>query len=230
MPTSLKEWRHRTAQASGGISGDPIYRLFEKLLKAHQEGGKLLDFGAGKGELSRRLLNLRAFESVVSVDIMSRPEGFASSIDWHSQDLNKPTDLPSASFDIIVSAEVIEHLENPRATMREWFRLLKPGGYVIFSTPNNQSVRSILALAFRGHFQAFGDESYPAHITALLQKDIQRIAKETGLELLDFHYTNHGIIPKTRLSWQSLTGGFLGGKMFSDNVLAVCKKISLGMS
>ena len=35
----------------------------------------------------------------------------------------------------MVSAEVIEHLENPRGVAREWFRLLRPGGSVLLSTP-----------------------------------------------------------------------------------------------
>lgn len=220
----IEALRLSAAVASGQVSGDPIYRLFEKVAGKYAVTGDILDFGAGKGELASRMQKLFSITTITCIDMLKAPTGIPSSIRWDTADLNEKTSYEDRSFNVIMAAEVIEHLENPRATMREWFRLLKPGGYVIFSTPNNQSVRSILALAFRGHFQAFGDESYPAHITALLQKDIQRIAKEAGLELLDFHYTNHGIIPKTRLSWQSLTGGLLGGKMFSDNVLAVCKK------
>jgi SAM-dependent methyltransferase len=43
--------------------------------------------------------------------------------------------LPSASFDAIVCTEVLEHISDPIAALRELSRLLKPKGKVIFSTP-----------------------------------------------------------------------------------------------
>ena len=105
----------------------------------------------------------------------------------------------------------------------ELLHLSRDGVFV--STPNNESLRSILALAFRGHYQAFGDDSYPAHITALLHKDMERIVMEAGFELKGFRYTNYGLIPKLRrLSWQRLSMGLLSGKRFSDNVLTVCRR------
>lgn len=220
----IEDIRLSAALASGQASGDSIYRLFEKVARKHAVAGELLDFGAGKGELARRMQRLAGITAITCIDLLDAPSSIATSIRWDAADLNERTCYEDQRFDVVMAAEIIEHLENPRAVMREWFRLVRPGGWVIFSTPNNQSIRSILALLFRGHFQAFGDESYPAHITALLQKDIQRMTNETGFEFLGFWYTNHGMIPKTSLSWQSLTGGILGGRLFSDNVLAVCKK------
>lgn len=221
----LKAWRQNAAQASGGTSGDYIYDMFERVLRAHRPGGKILDFGAGIGGLSRRLVGMRMFESVDSVDIMPAPEGLDLPVDWHSQDLNEPTGFAGGSFEVIVSAEVIEHLENPRAVVREWFRLLKPEGLLLFSTPNNESLRSILALVFRGHYASFGDASYPAHITPLLKKDMDRILREAGFRELFFFYTDYGTIPRLgRITWQCVSYGLLRGLRFSDNVLAVARK------
>jgi 2-polyprenyl-3-methyl-5-hydroxy-6-metoxy-1,4-benzoquinol methylase len=113
--------------------------------------------------------------------------------------------------------------------VREWFRLLKPGGWLLFSTPNNESVRSLLALVCRGHYSAFGETSYPAHITALLRKDLERITREAGFEMIQFHFTDHGILPKAkRLTWQVLSAALLRGLRFSDNLLAVCRKPTEG--
>jgi 2-polyprenyl-3-methyl-5-hydroxy-6-metoxy-1,4-benzoquinol methylase len=221
----LKVWRQHSAHASGGTSGDYIYNMFERALREHSAVGKVLDFGAGIGGLSRRLIGMRMFESVASIDIMPAPEGLDLAVDWHSQDLNEPTGFTSGSIDVIVSAEVIEHLENPRAVVREWFRLLKPEGLVLFSTPNNESVRSILALVCRGHYAAFGDASYPAHITPLLRKDIERILKEAGFQAPRFFFSNCGTIPRLRrITWQRVSWGGLSGLRFSDNVLAVARK------
>ncbi|WLT39968.1 methyltransferase domain-containing protein [Synechocystis sp. B12] len=133
---------------------------------------------------------------MTAVDIQPRPQSLDSSIHWIEADLNDPLNLEKNSFDIIVSAEVIEHLENPRATAREWFRLLKPGALLIFSTPNNESLRALIALVMRGHFVDFGDSCYPAHITALLRKDMTRILCEAGFSLPQFSFTNIGKIPK----------------------------------
>jgi 2-polyprenyl-3-methyl-5-hydroxy-6-metoxy-1,4-benzoquinol methylase len=62
-------------------------------------------------------------------------------LDW-----NVAVAIPAGSFDGAIAAEVIEHLENPRQVAREWFRSLKRGGTLILSTPNNESIRSLMAL------------------------------------------------------------------------------------
>ncbi len=45
-------------------------------------------------------------------------------------------DYPSASFDLIVCAEMLEHCLKPQDVLNECVRILKPGGYIIFSCPN----------------------------------------------------------------------------------------------
>jgi len=47
-------------------------------------------------------------------------------------------DLPDHSADVFVSLETIEHLENDAALIDEAFRILKPGGIFICSTPNRE--------------------------------------------------------------------------------------------
>lgn len=223
--SSLGQWRLYAADASGGISNDCIYRRIEEILSVQHETGSVLDFGAGRGVLCLRLLNIGKFSSIAGIDIMERPANLGSAIHWTQWDLNQPTELGSDRFDVLVSSEVIEHLENPRAVVREWFRVLKPGGLLLFTTPNNESVRSILALLFRGHYAAFGAASYPAHITALLRKDIERILGETGFDEPGFFYTNRGGIPKFgNVTWQSISFGCLKGLRFSDNLIILARK------
>lgn len=44
--------------------------------------------------------------------------------------------FPDAAFDLVVSCETIEHLPNPDAALREFYRVTKPGGTLFLTTPN----------------------------------------------------------------------------------------------
>ena len=52
--------------------------------------------------------------------------------------------FPGDYADAAVMIEVIEHLPDPRATLAEIFRILKPGGAVCVTTPNFDCYRSLL--------------------------------------------------------------------------------------
>jgi len=218
--------RHlETAILTRGISEVPIHNAVLAALREKGFSGDVLDFGAGNCLLAETLLASGAFASVTAVDILEPPPRLSPGIRHARGDLNDRTVFPDGSFDRIVSVEVIEHLENPRATMREWFRLVRPGGWVVLSTPNNESWRSLLSFLTRGHFAGFFGASYPAHITALLPLDVERAATEAGFSHAAFRYSNHGHVPKLgSLTWQRISGGLLKGKRHSDNMIALLHK------
>jgi 2-polyprenyl-3-methyl-5-hydroxy-6-metoxy-1,4-benzoquinol methylase len=219
----LEGARRQAAAASGGRSSDAIYGAILRTLAEFNASGKVLDFGAGTGALTRQLATCGRFSAVAAADIMSRPADLNA--EWIEGDLNDPLPVPAESFDTVIAAEVVEHLENPRAMARELFRLLKPGGLSIVSTPNNESWRSLLSLWLRGHHIAFLDGSYPAHITALVRRDLHRIFTEAGFDAPQFRFTNDGGIPGTpTTSWQQASFGKLRGLRFSDNLIAISRK------
>jgi 2-polyprenyl-3-methyl-5-hydroxy-6-metoxy-1,4-benzoquinol methylase len=225
VSTELADHRRLASLASGGTSDEPVYAAFLRTVLANDLGGTVLDFGAGTGILTERIYAQRRFSSVTAVDLMTRPVGMPPDVLWVSCDLNESTPLSAAAFDVILAAEIIEHLENPRAVAREWFRMLKAGGTLALSTPNNESWRALIALVFRGHFVSFGDANYPAHITPLVRRDIARILLEAGFTAPRFSFTDHGGVPKApRITWQDVSGGLLRGLRYSDNLLAVAVK------
>jgi 2-polyprenyl-3-methyl-5-hydroxy-6-metoxy-1,4-benzoquinol methylase len=223
----LRAKRRAASDQSCGTSEESIYATVERRLAEEEASGDALDFGAGTGQLTRRLYRSGRFRSIVGADLYPRAADFDPGIGWIEGDLNDPLPRPPATFDLIVAAEVIEHLENPRAVCRELFRLLRPGGKVLLSTPNNESWRALVALVARGHFVAFGDSSYPAHITALTRLDLQRALAEAGFRQIAFGFTDVGGIPGLpSRTWQSLLGGGARGLRFSDNIIVTARKDS----
>lgn len=227
MSLELHEKRFAAALASCGISSQPIYQMTMGLLRDHGIHGDLLEFGAGTGNLLKQLLACGTYTSLTGADILPRPDDLAADVNWIPADLNHKVPVSDETYDVIVSTEVIEHLENPRAVFREFHRLLRPNGILIVTTPNQESLRSLAGLLFGKHFVAFHDTCYPAHITALLHADFERICLESSFEAPRFFYTNSGGIPKLpSIHWQKVSFGMLKGKWFSDNVAVVTKKIS----
>lgn len=204
-----------------GTSGDPIYRAVARVLAARQpDGGTLVDVGCGTGTLWSHVRD--RFSTYLGVDVL-RYEGFPEDGTFIPVDLDTGrVALPDASADVVAAVETIEHLENPRALARELLRLARPGGLIIITTPNQLSLCSKLALVLKNRFPAFAEAPglYPAHITALLEIDLLRIARECGLVDVQVAYTDHGRIPGTGRHWPS----FLRGRNFSDNILISGRK------
>lgn len=214
------------ALATGGLSSEPIYRLLLDELSARRVQGPILEAGAGIGLLTPRLL---PYDSALTcVDLLPKPDTLPGNITWTVADLNAPLPFPSETFATIVCTEVVGYLENPHALFREFHRLLRPGGILLLTTPNQESLRSYACLFLEGHFMAFRHNSHPGHITALLRVDFERLCAHAGFSLPRFRYTDDGGLPKfPNVTWQKLFFGLLCGRLFSDNVLVTTtKKIS----
>lgn len=67
---------------------------------------------------------------------------------------------PDASFDLVTCTEVVEHLEHYRKTIREMYRVLKPSGTLVVTTPNTLNLKSRIRFLVFGFFNLFG----PLHV------------------------------------------------------------------
>ena len=204
------------ARVSRGTSHEAIHRRVAAVIRRRRSGGgTLLDVGCGVGSLWPFVAE--DFDHYLGADVV-RYDGFPEAGTFCPVDLDAGrVDLPDAAADVVAAVETIEHLENPRAFMRELVRLTRPGGLVIVTTPNQLSLLSKLTLLLRNQFNAFQERPglYPAHLTALLEIDLLRIARECGLIDAAARYTNSGRMPGTPWSWPRP----LGGRAFSDNVI-----------
>jgi 2-polyprenyl-3-methyl-5-hydroxy-6-metoxy-1,4-benzoquinol methylase len=211
----------RRARLSLGRSHQAIYGTIAGVLADRAAHGTLADVGCGAGDLWR--IVGRRFSRCIGVDAV-RYEGLPGEVDLRIADLDRaPLPIADASVDVVAAVEVIEHLENPRAFVRELARIVTPGGWVVVTTPNQLSALSLLTLVAKGRFSAFQDTAYPAHRTALLEIDLRRIAGECGLRDEAIVYTQHGRVPLS--SWHyPRPVARLAPRRFSDNLLLIARR------
>ena len=91
---------------------------------------QVLDFGCGSSPYKQ----LIDHECYIGVDT------YASGHDHRTSKINTIVDgehLPfrDDSFDLILATEVIEHIDQPDKVLKEFFRILKPGGTLIVTVP-----------------------------------------------------------------------------------------------
>jgi len=210
------------ARRSRGTSSDAILQMVSRAIERRQLSGDcLVDVGCGAGNLYHYVHS--RFAHYVGLDA-ARYEDFPQEAEYCQVDLDGAgIPLPENSADVVVAVEVVEHLENPREFMRKMVRLAKPGGWVIVTTPNQLSLLSLLTLVVKSRFQAFQDGDYPAHLTALLEIDLRRIASECQLTAIEIDYSLAGRIPLTGRNYPQLLSRYFA-RALSDNVLMAGKR------
>ena len=135
-------------------------KAFELIAAGLAPDSRVLDLGAGRGHMARRVARwfeeraLPPAERMLAVDVMT--EGFqAAEVPYRALDLNEPLPFPDASWDLVYSIEVFEHLRRPYDVLQECHRVLKPGGCLVVSTPNILHLQSRLRFFFTGFFDLY---------------------------------------------------------------------------
>ncbi|OXM86353.1 class I SAM-dependent methyltransferase [Paenibacillus rigui] len=111
-----------------------------KLAAEYVQGKVVLDAACGAGYGSMMLKQAGA-QMVLGVDVSeeslqhARKDYFAENVDFQYGDVNKLA-FDDSSFDVVVSFETIEHIEDGSKWIRESARLLKEDGLFLVSTPN----------------------------------------------------------------------------------------------
>jgi SAM-dependent methyltransferase len=140
--------------------------------------GKLLDVGCGTGDFLsevNRAGNWRAIgvepnlyacayaRRVLGLDVICGTLGVAS--------------LASAAFDVVTMWNVLEHVYDPKHNLRQAYRVLRPGGFLIFSVP---VVHSLLRQWFGPYWVEW---DLPRHMYVFSRQTVERFLRETGFHL-----------------------------------------------
>jgi 2-polyprenyl-3-methyl-5-hydroxy-6-metoxy-1,4-benzoquinol methylase len=155
---------------------------------------RLLDAPCGASAALTLALKAKGF-AAIGADL---DEGAASALGqaFAMVNLNAPLPWPDHSFDAVISTEGIEHLENHFAFFRECWRVLRPSGLLIVTTPNITALRSRVRFFGSGFF---GRDARPLnessrhplhHISLATFPELRYELHVSGFELLEVRHTH----------------------------------------
>jgi len=188
------------------------------LNRAFPERGKLLEIGSGFGYL------LAEFKKDGWDVFGVEPDRFACryakerlEVDCTS-DLVENARIPDESYDVIVMNHVIEHLDDPMATLREINRVLKPSGYLVLETPRYDTLMFRLLGRRERSINCIG------HIYFFTTQTLKNLYEAAGFRTLQVDYVGRSLTVD-RLFWN--VGVISKSKRFSQGLTQVSRKAGL---
>jgi SAM-dependent methyltransferase len=144
-------------------------------------GARILDAGCGSG---RNMVDLARAGAVTGVELS--PTSVALARDRHVGDVVEGSvlEMPFAddSFDLAVSLDVIEHLQDDLGAMRELRRTVAPGGALLVTVPAYQWLWS-------------GHDEINHHHRRYTRRSLQAVAEQAGWRQLRTTYFNSLLLP-----------------------------------
>jgi len=136
-------------------------KVFDLITAQGVLGKRILDIGAGRGHLVQLLgSHVRSLGGVPSEILCACdlfPEYFLyDEIPCESMEFVQKLPFAGESFDMVYAVEVIEHLKNPYDFISEMYRVTRPGGTAIVTTPNILNLSSRVSYLLTGFFEMFG--------------------------------------------------------------------------
>ncbi len=156
-----------------------------------QGGMSALDVGCGDGFFSQAL-NARGYE-VTGLDLsevaLRRARKSCPGAAFLSQDTSQRFPFDDRAFDVAWCSEHLEHLFSPLATLKEIFRVLKPGGRALVTVPYHGLLKNlgIALFAFDRHY----DPTYP-HVRFFTRNTLGELARVAGFDIVEMSTCGSG--------------------------------------
>lgn len=168
-----------------------VHRVLRRLLRAlPQRRIDVLDAGTGFGQYTYWLLKSDPRVHVTSVDVkkdylemvagLLAKARLADRAVLRVQDLTAPMTEQEA-FDLVLSVDVMEHIEDDEAVFRNIVRVLRPGGHVVINTPSDQGGSDA---------ERSGESFIGEHVReGYAPEELARKLQSAGLEVVEWTYT-----------------------------------------
>ncbi len=173
-----------------------------------RKGGYLLEVGSGLGHLVAQLeCSFKTTATDINWWALEQSSGIARATDHIASSANL---LPykDGAFDVIIIKHVVEHLVEPDAALKEIYRVTAPGGIVLLSTPN---LDSLLKPLKGKDWIGYRD---PTHISLKTPAAWMDLIKITGFKINRLFSDGFWDAPYVKVlprSFQKIFFGFLGG-------------------
>ena len=171
----------------------PLHRINPLRLEwidglASLRGKAVLDVGCGGGILAESMAPLA--RTVIGIDLASRPLGVARlhALETGAANLNYreiaaealAAEQPSA-FDVVTCMEMLEHVPDPASVVRACATLVKPGGWVFFSTLNRNPKAFALAIVAAEYLLRLLPRGTHEFARFIRPSELARWCREAGL-------------------------------------------------
>lgn len=170
----------------GPVSEKPATVLdrYARILRDHVGPGRVLDVGCARGA-SLPILQGYGFQAI-GLDISRAALGHAKTQSAVCGALPR-TPFADSSFDGVLLLDVIEHIRNPLDALCELYRLLRPGGVAIVTTPN---VNSIMRPLMGKKWHGLQD---PTHVLFYSYFSLAHLLRAAGLQPVAWRTVSHSL-------------------------------------
>lgn len=163
-----------------------------KIINLVGSNKKVLDIGCYDGGLASRLIenNCEVVGIEINADLANEAKKYCNNV--ICDDVENIINIPYENnyFDIILFADVLEHLKDPFSTIAKFNDYLKDDGYIIVSVPNISNWTIRFKLLF-GNFEYEKDGILDeTHYRFFTEKSIKQLLEDAG-----FHITLFDIVP-----------------------------------
>ena len=158
-----------------GIAPPSVYRMVGSEL-GDVRGLRILDMPCASGRFAKWLAGRGA--DCVAIDLV-KPPHYSRAL---RADMNQPLPFRNNTFDRVLCLEGIEHSQNPFQLAREAYRVLRPGGVLVLSTPNIHNLRSRIKFFLRGTLYWFDPREVTGvgHISVMPLFILRHLLEEAG--------------------------------------------------
>jgi len=177
------------------------------------EGRRAIDVGCAQGHLLGEL-GLRGWECIgIDADAADVATCIARGLTAVELDITTDSFTSLGSFDLVVLADVLEHLPDPLGVMRNVHSLLNPGSRIVISVPNVAHV-SVRAQLFFGRFQYSARGILDStHLRFFTRQTIMELLRDSGFTI---DQTTASSVP-LELVWPVLTRSRFGRVLLALN-------------